>query len=336
MLGVLVDLAVIAGSVLALWYGATAFVEAASLVARRVGLSELVVGLTVVAVGTSTPELLVTLDAAVVGRTGVAVGNVVGSNVFNLGLLVGAVAVFAPVPTGRTLVYQDGVAVVAATLLTTALVADGTLSRVEGVGLLVVYATYVLVLIRRGSGSEAALSADGSAESAASGGTTVSTGESADSPVETVAEAVSPRHLLRGVVGFGLLVGGAHLLVESSADLARLVGVSEWAIGATVVAVGTSTPELATSMAASASGRHEVSIGNLVGSNVFNLLGALGATAAIRPVQVTGDAWTGLLWLCAQMAVVVVLFRTGWRLSRAEGALLAAGTLAWWAASVAG
>lgn len=327
MLGILVDAVLIAASVLALWYGATAFVEAAALVARRIGLSELVVGLTVVAVGTSTPELLVTLDAALVGRTGVAVGNIVGSNVFNLGLLVGAVAVFAPVPTDRTLVFQDGGAVVAATLLTTALVADGTLSQVEGVGLLVVYAAYVLVLIRRSRGSGASVAADGSAADAASG---------TESPVETVAEAVEPRHLLRGVVGFGLLVGGAHLLVESASDLARLVGVSEWAIGATIVAVGTSTPELATSMAASASGRHGVSIGNLVGSNVFNLLGALGATAAIRPVAATGDAWTGLLWLCGQMVVVVVLFRTGWRLSRAEGALLAVGTLAWWVVSVAG
>lgn len=327
MLGVLVDVVLVAVSVLALWYGATAFVEAATLVARRVGLSELVVGLTVVAVGTSTPELLVTLDAALVGRTGVAVGNIVGSNAFNLGLLMGAVALFAPVPTDRTLVFQDGSAVVAATLLTTALVADGSLSRLEGVGLLVAYAAYLLVLIRRSGNPEASVAADGSAGGAAT---------EAESPVETVADAVEPRHLLRGVVGFGLLVGGAHLLVESASDLARLVGVSEWAIGATVVAVGTSTPELATSIAASARGRHGVSVGNLVGSNVFNLLGALGATAAVRPVPATGDAWTGLLWLCGQMVVVVALLRTGWRLSRAEGALLVAGTLAWWAASVAG
>lgn len=327
MLGILVDAALIAASVLALWYGATAFVEAAALVARRIGLSELVVGLTVVAVGTSTPELLVTLDAALVGRTGVAVGNVVGSNVFNLGLLVGAVALFAPVPTDRTLVFQDGTAVVAATLLTTALVADGTLSRFEGVGLLVVYAAYVLVLVRRGRGSEASVPTDGSSGGAAAG---------TESAAESAAEAVTSRGLLRGIVGFALLVGGAHLLVESASDLARLAGVSEWAIGATVVAVGTSTPELATSVAASASGRHGVSIGNLVGSNVFNLLGALGATAAIRPVAATGDAWTGLLWLCGQMVVVVALFRTGWRLSRGEGALLAAATLAWWAASVVG
>ncbi|WP_132057193.1 calcium/sodium antiporter [Halorussus amylolyticus] len=315
------DLLLVAGSVLALWYGASAFVESAARLARGVGVSDLVVGLTVVAAGTSTPELLVTLDAAVVGRTDIAVGNVVGSNVFNLGLLVGVVALVAPLPTTRTFVVRDGTALVGATLLTTALVADGRLGRLEGLALVALYAGYVAVLIRWDGGSSSA-EADGSPET---------------SSATVVADRTFESHdLLRAVAGLAVLVVGAHLLVESAADLARLVGVSEWVIGATVVAVGTSTPELATSLAASARGRHGVSAGNFVGSNVFNLLAALGATAAIRPVSVTPDAWTGLLWLCGQMVVVVVLFRTGWRLSRPEGALLVVGTLAWWVASVAG
>jgi cation:H+ antiporter len=298
------DLTLLAVAVAALWLGAQRFVESAARIARRLGLSELVIGLTIVAVGTSAPEAAVTLDAAVTGRPTIAVANVIGSNLFNLGLVLGLVAVVRTVAGSRSLVRRDGAVVVLGTLALAVLVRDGTVGRLEGVALLAGFLGYLALLFRgaRGKGRPTA----GSHTS------------SIPAPVWLV-------------VGFVLIVGGANLLVASAADLARVLGASEFLIGETVVAVGTSTPEVAASVAAAREGLGDIAAGNLVGSSVFNVLGVLGLAAVVVPLPAGTEAASSLVWLSGLTVLAVALLATGRELSRVEGAVLAAVTLVKWA-----
>jgi cation:H+ antiporter len=300
---VVVDVCLLAAAVLALWVGAERFVANAARLARRVGVSELVVGLTVVALGTSAPEAAVTVDAAVTGRPTLALANVVGSNVFNLGLVLGAVAAFRTVAGRRSLVRRDGVAVVLATGVLLAAGADGTVGLADGLLLLGGLGLYLVVLL---------WSADRTATPTAAPG----------------------RHRLPSsvwaVLGLALVVGGANLLVSSAADLARLLGASEWLVGETVVAVGTSVPELVASVAAARQGLGDIAAGNLVGSSIFNALGVLGLAAVLVPLPVGSEASAGLVWLAGLTLLAVALLATGRRLSRVEGGALVAAALGKW------
>lgn len=311
-----VDLAIIVACIAGLWYGASVLVESAIRISRRIGLSELVIGLTVVAVGTSAPEFVVSADAALEGRPGIAVGNVVGSNVFNLGVILGGAAVLRAMPTSAALVNRDGVVVIAATLSVSAVLLDGTVARVEGLVLFGALVAYTGYLLWQGS------SPDGTAR-----------GDHTDGER---GDGFRPTDVAKLVGGCALVVASGHFLVAAASDLARLAGVSEWAIGVTVVAIGTSTPELATSLVAAGRGNHGVSAGNLLGSNVFNLLGVLGLAAAIHPITVDAGAAADVFLLAVQAAVVVFLLRSGRRLSRAEGGVLVGINLVLWAAFVLG
>jgi cation:H+ antiporter len=304
-LAVVVDVCLLVTGVAALWVGAQRFVDSAARLARRAGISELVVGLSVVALGTSAPEAAVTVDAAVTGRPTIALANVVGSNVFNLGLILGGVALLAPVVGRRKLLRRDGTAAVLATLALLAVGADGTVSGVEGGLLLAGFLAYLAVLF-------------GSADR--SGTPTPAAGASSSrlpAPVWVV-------------VGLALVVGGANLLVASAADLARLLGASEWLVGETVVAVGTSAPEVAAALAATREGLADIVAGNLVGSCIFNALGVLGVAAVLVELPVTGEASFALLWLTGLTVVAVGLLATGRRLSRPEGSALVVANLAKW------
>ncbi|MFW6321576.1 MAG: calcium/sodium antiporter [Halohasta sp.] len=306
MVGVTVgiDLGGILASVVALWYGSRFLVDGAVQMARRFGLSELTIGLTIVAVGTSTPELVVTGDAALAGLGDIAVGNIVGSNIYNLAVVLGVVALFRQVPVDRAVVRRDGLVMLAATLVVSVLVLDLRLTRLDG-GLLVAgLAGYLLWLVRSGSTSTPAV-------------------QPSASPVWRATAAI--------VGGLVLVIAGGHLLVVSASDIARLFGVPAWAIGATVVAAGTSTPELAVSLVALRQGRVGVSLGNVIGSNVFNLLGALGVAALLRPLTVAPVAVDETLWLLALTSGVLLLLWTGRTLSRPEGGLLVLSEAVRWA-----
>ncbi|WP_255151419.1 sodium:calcium antiporter [Halorarius halobius] len=303
MVGVAVTGLALVGSVAALWGGATLFVGNAARVARRLGVSELVVGLTVVGFGTSAPELVTSVDAALVGAGDVAVGNVVGSNLFNLGVVLGGLAVVGSVRASRTLALRDAPVMLGATLLLWAVVRDLRLSRVEGLLLVALLAGYLIVLLRAGG------------------------------PVETTPSGEAdarPRTLLAALAGLALVVGGADLLVRSAVALSTLAGLSEWVIGETVVAVATSTPEIAASVVAARRGMPELAAGNVVGSNVFNALGILGAAAVVRPLAVTPAAGPTTLWLVGLTALVVVLLATRGGLSRLEGAVCVVVNLVRW------
>lgn len=294
------------GGVAALAVGAHLFVESAVRLARRLGVSDLVVGLTVVAVGTSLPELAVATEAALAGRGGVAVGGVVGSNVYNVAVVLGLVAAVRVVPVERGLIRRDAAALLATTAALVVVVRDGAVSRVEGAALLCGFLVYLVVLLRL-------------------------------SPARFVADAETdrarPRDAVLLVVGLALVLGGGQLLIDGAVGLARLLGASEWTIGATVVAAGTSTPEAAVSLVALRRGRASVTLGNVLGSNVLNVLVVLGLAAAIRPVVAGPAAFAGALWLAGLTVLVVAVLRTGHELTRPEGLLLLATEAVRWVLS---
>ncbi|WP_255196277.1 calcium/sodium antiporter [Halorarius litoreus] len=286
-----VDLVFLLVSIGALWYGAESFVDGAVALARRFQLSEVVVGVVILGIGTSLPEVATSVDAAVAGRPNVAVGNAVGSNLFNLGLVLGVVALLGAIRAPRMVRRRDAPVMLGATGLTALALFDLHLSRVEGVVLLTGLAGYLLLLAR----------SDGSM----------------DPPPES-----EDRQLVaagRVVLGLALVVAGADLLVSSASDLARLVGLSEWVIGETVVAVGTSSPELVAGIAAARRGTTAAAVGNVVGSSVFNLLGVLGLVAIVRPATVETAATGTVLWLVGLTVLVSVLLYTDERFTRGEG-----------------
>ena len=300
---VALDLLLVAVAVGALWYGGLRFVDSASTLARRFGVSDLVIGLTVVGFGTSLPEFAVTLDAAVVGRADIAVANVVGSNLVNLGFVLGAVALFGSVAASRTLVRRDGVVVVASTVLGGLVCWDLTVTRLEAGVLFAAFLVYLLVVVFRDRASRRR---------------------------DKGTDAATLRTTLVAVVGLALIVLGANVLVGAAADLARVAGLSEWVIGETVVAVDTSTPEFVASLAAARRGLGDVAAGNLLGSSVFNLLGVLGLAGLVVPLSVAPAAATSLVWLLGLSALVVLLLATGDGLSRIEGVPLVLVAVAKW------
>lgn len=333
-----------------LWLGARVLVAAAARLATAAGVSTLVVGLTVVAFGTSAPEFAVTLEAALAGRSAVSVGNVVGSNVFNIGVILGIAAVIRPFRVSESLVRRDAVVMGAATVLTLALLWNLTATRLDGVllfGLLLVYLSGLLIAARRSSErplADGTDSADGDAVGAPRDGPATATGDAAtDSPAEAGSEAGSDPDGFgaaswldapRALVGVALVVVGGQLLVDSATTVARTAGVSEWVIGVTVVAAGTSLPELATSVVAARRGDVGIAAGNVVGSNVFNLLGVLGLAAAIRPLTVAPDALVGFAWLLVLTLLATALLATGRTLTRLEGAALIGLVAVYWVVSV--
>ncbi|MEY4699869.1 MAG: hypothetical protein RL326_56 [Pseudomonadota bacterium] len=251
-------LSLVVGSVL-LIVGADRLVTGASALAKRLGLSQLVIGLTVVAVGTSTPELFVSAAGALQGKTDLAVGNVVGSNIGNILLILGVTGVIVPLAVNARILSFDTPVMIAAAVMVAVLGLDGRISRVDGIILLICAIAYLGTSLR---------SAKGGGDSA----------REDESPVRTPAFLPSVAWL---VVGLCLLGGGAQLVVSGAVELARAAGLSELVIGLTIVAVGTSLPEIVTSILAARRGETDLSVGNVVGSNILNVLVILGASSML-------------------------------------------------------
>jgi cation:H+ antiporter len=289
-------------------------VELAVRVARDLGVSGRLVGLTVVAAGTSAPEFAVTLTAAFEGRGGISVGNVVGSNIFNLGFILGGVALLKPLRTDRLVVWRDGsVLAVAAIVLFGFVGLDLSLGRGEGAILFAGLLLYLWHLVPN--------------RSRRPGGDSLSVRDGAPPGRLRWALAWDTGRLLGSLF---LIVVAAQMLIVGGTSVATSFGLSDWVIGVTIIAAGTSLPEFATSVAAVLKGRYGLSLGNIIGSDIFNLLGVLGLTGMLRAVEVDASA-TGALAALAGMAVVALLFmRTGWTLSRKEGLALVAMAAARW------
>jgi len=290
--------------------GAESLVRGASKLALSAGISPLVVGLTVVAYGTSSPEMAVSVQAAVSGRNDLAVGNVVGSNIFNVLFILGASALISRLVVARQLVRQEVPIMIGVSLLLLFLGMDGRVSLMDGallVGLLLGYTVFVIVQSRRELKTQArAVEAGGD-------------GSGWDRHWAVQALLV--------VVGLGLLVLGANWLVEAAVAIAKGLGVSELVIGLTIIAAGTSLPEVATSILAAIRGQRDIAVGNVVGSNIFNILGVLGISAVAAPQGLAVAPAMIVFDIPVMIAVAVAclpVFFTGHLIARWEGALFVA------------
>jgi cation:H+ antiporter len=327
--------------------GGDFLVRGASRMARVLGVSPLVVGLTVVAFGTSAPEAAVSVKASFAGNPGLALGNVVGSNIFNILFILGITALIAPIPVHRQLLRLDLPVMMAASLLVGLLSLNGRLGVVEGMVLLVALTAYVLYLARQGRVAPGAPQARGTPEANCGAPEARCAAPSSSSPLlpssigiseedpGVVAEPAASRvrvAAVRGPIldllliagGLAILVLGAGQLVEGAAAVARRFGASELVIGLTLVAAGTSLPEVSTSVIAAVRGEREIAVGNVVGSNIFNLLFVLGAVGAVAPggIPVPQGALTFDIPVMAGVALACFpVFLTGWTVTRWEGGL---------------
>ena len=302
-----------AAGLAALVVGADVLVRGASRLALSFGISPLVVGLTVVAFGTSAPEVAVSVGAVLNGQTGLAMGNVVGSNIFNVLFILGLSALIAPLVVHVQLIRQEVPIMIGASLLVLLLALDGTLGLLDGAllfGLLLAYMAFLVVQSRRET-RQAQAEYDAEIQPAAAGAW----------------DARLPVQLALIVVGLGLLVLGSEWLVTAAVAFAKSLGVSDLVIGLTIVAAGTSMPEVATSVTAAIKGERDIAVGNVVGSNTFNLLGCLGLSsslAALVPgaggLPVAPSLLAFDIWVMLAVALACLpIFLSGREIARWEG-----------------
>jgi cation:H+ antiporter len=287
--------------VVLLYLGGEVLVKNSSLLARNLGISPLVIGLTVVAFGTSSPELAATLASAFRGVPEVALGNVIGSNIANLGLILGLTALLYPLRSTPKFLRRELPFMIIVSALTFPMLFDGSLGRLEGVLLVGLLGLYLLYQFRGGEAPplEALV------------------------PVVAKAQVPTSRAALGAIFGVVLLVLGAQALVEGAVTLARGFGISERVIGLTLVAIGTSLPELASSLVAALKREGEIILGNIIGSNIFNVLAILGITALVRPITFAFAPIRLDLWVMMGLSfAVILLMLRGARLGRLAGALL--------------
>jgi cation:H+ antiporter len=287
-----------------LYGGGEALIKGSVHLSRSLGLSSMVIGLTVVAFATSSPELAASLTAALRGSPDVAIGNVLGSNVANVGLILGVAALIHPLAVHARFVRREIPFMVGVSLLLYPVFLDRSISRLEGLALFALLSVYLVYLLRGGEAP----------------------------PVEQeLAELTRgetlPLSRSSGLVGIGIvmLVGGAWLVVEGAIEIALTLGVPERVIGLTMVAFGTSLPELASAVAAARKREGDLVLGNVIGSNVFNILCILGLTAMVQPVAVAEAARTGDFWIMVFFGLLTVPFLSpARRLGRLHGAGLVA------------
>jgi cation:H+ antiporter len=305
MLGNFVE--VIAGLVLLIW-GADRFVHGAAAAARNMGIAPLLIGLTVVAFATSAPEILVSVVASLRGEPGLAIGNAIGSNIVNVGLVLGCVALVRPIQLRSATLRREMPALLAVTLLTVSLFLDSYLSFIDGIVMLTGLIIVMIWLTRLGMRS------------------------APSDPIKQDFEAEIPTDvsmrmaIMWLLIGIGTLLVGAQLLVDGSIEIARILGVSEVVIGILLVAFGTSLPELAVSLVSLMKGEYGLAIGNIVGSNIFNLLAVIGVAATISPSSLEPSVLS--LHIFVMVAFTLVLFAMTYdydgksEVSRIEGAAL--------------
>ena len=287
-----------------LYYGGDFLVRGASGLALRFGLSPLAIGLTVVAFGTSVPELMVSIDAAVSGANDISVGNVVGSNIANIALILGLAALLRPMLVESKIIGVDLPIMILLSLVLFAILAGGVVARWEGILLAAGLIFYVWLTFNQARSS-------------------LPSGQSATEVFAAPAFGI-PRLALLIAVSLLLLFGGAHLLVVSAIKLAVELNLSQAAIGLTIVALGTSLPELATTVVASIKREGDIAIGNVIGSNTFNILGVLGVTAVVNPLETGEINWIDLGLMAGLAVLLGALLLHRLYLTRLHGAVFLA------------
>ena len=305
---VIIDFFLVLLSVLMLWKGADWLVDSAAEIAHTLKVSDLIIGLTVVAFGTSAPEFAVTISAAVTKQSAISIGNVIGSNIFNLGFILGGTAIIRPISTNKKMFERDGLFLLVVTALIFLLffglngwTPDDNFARVEGLLLFSLLIGYVIFLFIK-----------------------------KDPPEEIIPSKATLSSYAFFFIGLISIVLGGHLMVTHASNIARFYGISDWVIAVTIVAAGTSAPEFATSIAAAIKGRHGIAIGNLIGSDLFNLLGVLGLAGVINPSMITKDVFDSVFVLVLMVGLTLLLIRTRWRISRIEGVILVSINLIRW------
>ncbi len=308
------DILLLIGGFAGLIIGGELLVRGAVSLALRFRVSPMIIGLTLVGFGTSTPELVTSAQAAIAGSPGIAVGNVVGSNIANILLILGLAALMRPLSVHPASLKRDGTVLAVATLLCLAIVLNGSLDRTAGALCLAGLAAYLALTIHFERRNPTAAADVYEAESE------FLTGKSRGSGLPW----------LQMIAGLVLTIVGARYLVIGAISLAEAVGMSEAVIGLTIVAIGTSMPELITSIIAARRGESDVALGNIIGSNIFNILGILGVTALLQPLQVPDVIGRFDIWvMCGATIALIVFARSGWRIGRREGVALSGGYAAY-------
>lgn len=289
-----------------LYFGAEFLVKGSANLATRMGVSSLVVGLTIVAFGTSAPELVVSIKAGMAGKGDIAMGNVVGSNIFNIAFILGLTALVRPVKVHLNVLRYDTPIMVVCSVLLWVLLMDSRISRIEGVVLtigIIAYTVITMIASRKSGDAQEQV------------------------PFEELTTVPVPQKKLNPLIdilltvgGLGLLVLGSRFFVDGAIDIARILGVSEAVIGLTIVAGGTSLPELATSVIAAIKKESDIAIGNIVGSNIFNILAILGISGMINPLYSPGIDQISIYFMLGTAALLFPFMWTGFKLSRVEGA----------------
>lgn len=290
---------IVIGIVLVLW-GADRLTDGAVAVAEKMKMPQIVIGLTIVAMGTSMPEFCVSLISALKGTSDLAVGNIVGSNIFNTLLIVGVSALVAPMAIMKTTVRKDIPFALVASALLLIMCLDGDISRIDAAILFVMFLIFMYITLR---GAKAQ-------------GTDLE--EKEKKPMATWLSIVWI------LVGLACLIGGSNLFVDGATAVATKLGVSEAVIGLTIVAGGTSLPELATSVVSACKGNSGIAIGNVLGSNVFNILAILGLTGVISPMTLKGITMTDLSMMVISIILIWLFSFTKYKIERWEGAILTA------------
>lgn len=292
---------IIIGMALVLW-GADRLTDGAVAIAQRMNVPEIVIGLTIVAMGTSMPEFCVSFAGALKGTADLAVGNVVGSNIFNAMLIVGVAAMAAPMSILKSTVKKDIPFAVFASLILFQLCLNNRITRIEAFVLLIMFAVFMIYTVM-----------------------------GAKNGMPTASEEEAKKNKSKGLfkdvfyvfAGLAALIVGSNIFVDNATEIARLLGVSEAVIGLTIVAAGTSLPELATSIVAARKGQSAIAIGNVIGSNVFNILFIIGLTGVFTPMQIVGLTNIDFAVMLGSMLLLWLMSFTKYTLSRWEGAVLA-------------
>lgn len=287
--------------------GADIFVDGASSIAKKIGIPSVIVGLTIVSLGTSAPELAVSLISSFNGNNGIAVGNVLGSNLFNTLVVIGGTAIVAPLLIKKSTIKRDYIATLVVTILTCFLIfgvvpkSENMLSRISGIILLVVCVVYMFILVKAAK-------------------------KDSVKDEENTSEIKMSKNILLSLIGVVGIVFGGNLVVDSATNIAYSLGMSEKLVGLTIVAVGTSLPELVTSIVAALKGENDIALGNVLGSNIFNLVLILGASATITPIAVSGVMIIDFIILIAVTLFIGALIflnkKEEKRLGRLEGIIL--------------
>ena len=312
------DLAVLISGIVVLYFGAEWLVRGASRLASSLGVSPIVIGLTVVSLGTSAPELVVCLVAALQGNPGLAIGNVMGSNLANIGLILGLTSLVHPLEVKHRVVWREMPVMLLITFAIYPIAFDRVLSRMDGFMLLLVLLAYLVWVFRSGHPDEIK-SSHGPRDSMATS--------------EEAASLLNLKDIGHVALGSAFLVLGGYCIVKGAVEIASALGISEVIIGLTVVAIGTSLPELATSLVAAMRQEVDIAVGNIIGSNIFNLTAIFGTTAIVRPIMIPETVLSRELAGVVLMSLLLLpILRNGWQIKRWEGALLLTAYIGmgWW------